>query len=284
MKKILLSLALAAGITCAFAPAAQPAYASGGGYAGSSYRSRVSRQMTLHLGFGDETGLYEGTVNANGLPDGHGRFTAYYRDSDQRWQYEGEFRNGHYVHGRITDIDNTKSWEEGTFTDDELTGYGKMCNSSGTIFEGYFSRDIPLAPERSLNGPVRYSNWEFYVNDVYEDDYFGSEHANGRFVILMMTAKNLRDLYVNSIACPGLVRLWDSRSGRSFKVATDVMKRYYSRYNDTGWMEKRMNPNSITNNVALVFDVPYYVDTGDLKLLLYAGGDSVGQVYTIDIR
>jgi hypothetical protein len=285
MKKLIMGLALAVGVACALAPAIQPVYANGGGHAGSSYRSYVSKQMTLHLVSGDEeTGLYEGTVNADGLPDGHGRLTGYYPGSNERWQYEGEFRNGHYDYGKITDIDNTKAWREGVFIDDELTGYGKLGKSTGKIFEVYFSMGIPLAQERSLSYPVRYSDWEFYINDIYEDDYFGSERANGRFIILRMTAKNLSDLYVNSIARPGIVRLWDSKSGHNFKVATEVMKRYYSKYNDTGWIENYMNPNSTTSNVALVFDVPYYVDNRDLKLLFYVGGESIGQVYTIDIK
>lgn len=303
MKKLLLGIALvalsftAAGMADVYAAPAQSPYKTRtndtsyntappvASHSSSDESGYVSRRMTLHLSYKEADGYYEGQVNSRGLPDGHGRFTTTYTNDTKRWRYEGEFRNGHFEgQGRVTDLDGDKVWREGPFTNDELTGYGKMGKNSREIFEGYFQRDIPLEREYSLQYPVRYSNWEFYINDIYEDNYLGHVRANGKFIILLTKARNLTDLYVYPITTPGLVRLWDRRSGNIYKVATDVMKHYYNDYGNTYWMTERMAPNSTTDTIALTFEVPYYVDNRDLTLMFYAGGDSIAQPYSINIR
>lgn len=303
MKKLLWGMALAAlcftatGLADVYAAPAQSPYKTRSNdtsyntvppatsYSSSDKSGYVSRRMTLHLSYKDANGYYEGQVNSQGLPDGRGRFTTTYTNDTNRWMYEGEFRNGHFEgQGRVTDLDDSKVWREGPFTNDELTGYGKMGKNSRVLFEGYFQRDIPLEREYSLPYPVRYSNWEFYINDIYEDNYLGHVRANGKFIILLTKARNLTNLYVYPITTPGLVRLWDRRSGNIYKVATDVMKHYYNDYGNTNWMTERMDPNSTTGTIALTFEVPYYVDNRDLTLMFYAGGDSIAQPYSINIR
>ncbi len=303
MKKLLLGIALSAlcfvstGLADVYAAPAQSPYKtrtndttynsapSAGSYSEINQTNYVSRRMTLHLSYKDADGLYQGEVNAQGLPDGRGSFTTTYTNDTDRWRYEGEFRNGHFEgQGRVTDLDSTKVWREGTFVNDELTGYGKLGQNSRVIFEGYFQRDIPLEREYSLTYPVRYSNWEFYINDIYEDSYLGHVRANGKFIILLTKARNLTNLYVRPITTPGLVRLWDRRSGNIYKVATDAMRHYYNDYGNTYWMTERMAPNSTTGEIALAFEVPYYVNNRDLTLIFYAGADSIGQPYSINIR
>lgn len=302
MKKLLLGAALAAlcftgmGLADVYAAPAQSPYktrandttynsAPAASYPASGQSNYVSRRMTLHLSYKNADGYYEGEVNSQGLPDGHGRFTTTYTNDTDRWRYEGEFRNGHFEgQGKVTDLDSSKVWHEGSFTNDELTGYGRMGQNARVIFEGYFQRDIPLEREESLPYPVRYCNWEFYISDIYEDDYLGHVRANGKFIILLTKARNLTNLYVHSIAVPGLVRLWDKRSGNVYKVATDAMKHYYKDYGNDYWMTERMAPNSTIDTVALVFEVPYYVDNRDLSLIFYAGAANIGHPYSINIR
>lgn len=300
MKKFLLGMALAAaslglsGLADAYTsptPFPHKTYNDGSyrsappsGYYGSSRRRTVSQRMTLHLSYKDAYGLYEGEVNGNGIPNGRGRFTTTYTNDTDRWMYEGEFRDGHFEgYGRVSDLDESHSWHEGYFTNDELTGHGKLGKDRQTTWEGYFLRDVPLENERPLSYPVRYSNWEFYISDIYEDSYFGNVQAGGRFVILKTKAKNLTNLYVRSVATPGLVRLLDRRNGEFYKVATDAMKRYYNDYGNSRWMGERMAPGD-TDTVLLAFDIPDYVDKDDLSLVFYAGADSVGDTYSIDIR
>lgn len=300
MKKLLLGMALAAAslglgqLADAYAsptPFPHKTYDEGSyrsappsGYFGSSRRKTISQRMTLHLSYKDAYGLYEGEVDGYGIPNGHGRFTTTYTNDTNRWMYEGEFRNGHFEgYGRVTDLDYDHVWREGPFTNDELTGYGKLGKNRNVTWEGYFHRDVPMERERPLSYPVRYINWEFYISDIYEDSYLGNVRANGRFIIMKTQAKNLTNLYVRSVATPGLVRLWDRRNGDFYKVATDAMKRYYNDYGNSRWMGERMAPGD-TDTVLLAFDIPDYVNTDDLTLVFYASGDIPGDTYSIDIR
>ncbi len=296
MKKFLLGMALAAATfgTAALAdaypgPAPVPhrSYDAtySGDYSGYNPSNYVSRRMTLHLSYRDADGLYEGEVNSRGIPDGHGRFTTTYADDANRWRYEGEFRDGHFEgHGRISDLDTNRAWHEGNFTNDELTGYGTLGQNGRVIWEGYFLKDIPLEDERPLPNPVRYVNWEFSISDIYEDSRLGNTRADGRYIIVLTKVRNLTNLYVRSIASPGLVRLWDKRNGNTYKVDTDAMKRYYREYGSAYWMTDRMPPYGRLDTVALAFDIPDYVDNDDLALVFYAGSATIGYPYSINIR
>ena len=79
--------------------------------------------ITLHLSFGDIAGLYEGETNAEGLPDGQGRFS-WKTGNDVSVDYEGAFQNGHFF-GQGKMSWSTGHYEEGNYVDDDLNGYGK---------------------------------------------------------------------------------------------------------------------------------------------------------------
>ncbi len=301
MKKFLLGMALAA--ACFGAGNLADAYTSPtpfphkvyndtyrntptSGYYGPSRSNYVSRSMTLHLSYRDADGFYEGEVNSRGLPDGQGRFTTNYQnDNVHRWCYEGQFRDGHFEgQGRFSDLDQSRAWHEGVFTNDELTGYGKLGQGGRVIWEGYFHRDMPLETERSLPYPVRYYDWDFYISDIYEDSYLGNVRANGKFIILKTSARNITNQYARSIASSGLVRLWDRRNGTVYRLAADAMRRYYNDYGSARWMTDRMAPATAVENVVLVFDVPSYVDNSDLTLIFYGGGTTTAHPYSIHIQ
>ncbi len=302
MKKFLLGLALAAAslgagnLADAYAsptPFPHKVYNDTGyrsappsGYYGPSRSNYVSRRMTLHLSYMDADGYYEGEVNSSGLPNGRGRFTTYYpNDTVHRWQYEGQFRNGHFEgQGRFSDLDQSRAWHEGIFTNDELTGYGKLGQNGKVIWEGYFHRDMPMETERSLPYPARYYDWDFYISDIYEDSYLGDVRANGKFIIFKTSARNITNQYAKSIAAPGLVRLLDRRSGTVYRIAADAMRSYYDDIGSARWMTDRMAPATAVEDVVLAFDVPYYVDNSDLTLIFYGGGTTIANPYSINIR
>lgn len=60
------------------------------------------KELTLDLVGGQRTGIYVGDVNEQGLPDGNGKFTTE-NSNGEKYTYEGEFSNGHYVGiGKLT--------------------------------------------------------------------------------------------------------------------------------------------------------------------------------------
>lgn len=48
--------------------------------------------MTLHLSYGDQTGVYSGDMK-DGIPDGQGKFTSK-NDEGESWTYTGTFKAG----------------------------------------------------------------------------------------------------------------------------------------------------------------------------------------------
>ncbi len=299
MKKLLLAMTLAAcfgaaGFADAYTPAPPPQrnYPNHSSYYGAppagSYGSRsnyVSRRMTLHLSYREADGFYEGEVNSRGIPDGQGRFTCTYVNDSHRWRYEGQFRDGHFEgQGRFSDLDQTRIWKDGIYTNDELTGYGKLGQGSQVLWEGYFHRDIPLQNERTLTYPVRYYYWDFYISDIYEDNYLGNVRANGKFIIFKTTIRNISNDTVRSVIEPGRVRLWDRRNGTVYRLSYDAMRSYYNNYGNARWMTDNMAPGASLDSVALAFDVPDYVDNDDLTLIFYGGGTTIGHPYSIRVQ
>ena len=76
------------------------------------------QEMTLNLSFGDRTGIYNGEVNEEGLPEGQGSFTTSNESGDE-WTYTGTFVNGHFEgEGETTWASGGK--EIGTYHNDEI--------------------------------------------------------------------------------------------------------------------------------------------------------------------
>lgn len=75
-------------------------------------------EMTLQFSFGERTGIYNGEVDDNGIPNGSGTFTTTNSEGIQ-WTYTGQFVNGHM------EGEGSTSWEDGRtevgiYIDDEL--------------------------------------------------------------------------------------------------------------------------------------------------------------------
>ena len=75
-------------------------------------------EMTPHLSYGDRTGIYNGDVNDEGIPDGQGTFETT-NSSGSKWTYTGSFKNGHFEgEGEIAWASGQK--EIGVYHDDEI--------------------------------------------------------------------------------------------------------------------------------------------------------------------
>lgn len=75
-------------------------------------------EMTLSLSFGEKTGIYNGEVNEEGLPDGNGTFTSKNSEGVE-WVYTGQFVDGHFEGEGETTWENGDR-EAGVYHDDIL--------------------------------------------------------------------------------------------------------------------------------------------------------------------
>ncbi|WP_435892015.1 hypothetical protein, partial [Klebsiella pneumoniae] len=63
------------------------------------------KEITLHLSYGDRTGIYSGDMK-EGIPHGQGTFTSE-NEEGIKWTYEGEFKEGHF------DGEGKTTWKDG---------------------------------------------------------------------------------------------------------------------------------------------------------------------------
>lgn len=99
-------------------------------------------EMTLQLSFGERTGIYDGEVDENGIPNGMGTFTTT-NSEGVKWTYRGQFVDGHF------EGEGTTTWEDGS-------------REVGT----YHNDDIQ--PEPKENIPKMYKNPEEYRDHYFE--------------------------------------------------------------------------------------------------------------------
>lgn len=102
----------------------------------------VEKNMTISFDFGNREGIYTGTVNSNGLPDGFGKFQNI-SDSGNDWIYYGEWNNGHLDGNGITQW--SKYSHIGLYEMDYMEGSGMYCFDDGSIFCGEFNKSEPVA-------------------------------------------------------------------------------------------------------------------------------------------
>lgn len=96
-------------------------------------------QMTISFYFGDRAGIYSGSINETGLPDGQGSFHC---DSlENNWIYDGEWSNGHFNGYGTTKWDSGQEYE-GEFSNDYQNGHGTLLLENGTRCEGSFVAGI----------------------------------------------------------------------------------------------------------------------------------------------
>ncbi len=286
MKKLILSLALAAGVACAFTPAVQPVYANGGGYAGSSYKDYVSQYITLYLWGRSYYGYYEGEVNASGLPNGQGRFTSTTTDTKEPWIYEGSFRNGHLEGEGATTWPDDGYRREGYYTNDEINTHGRFIDlkRNKVLFDCQMLRDMPLYEECSMHRPVSYYKHQLTISDAYVDSRLGYTQARGQYVIVLVDMKNVSRERAGSLTGGKWLKLWDKTNDKVYDMDISTMKRYYGSYNDTAWINKNLEPGESTGEVAIVFDVDRNFDEDNCSFVIYGGFKFAAQPVKLDIR
>lgn len=95
-----------------------------------------NEQITINFAFGTRTGTYSGTLNADGLPDGFGKFVSK-NAMGAAWEYEGDWKAGHWE-GFGTSIWSSGLVYTGEFQNDSETGQGTLTLASGEKYIGSF--------------------------------------------------------------------------------------------------------------------------------------------------
>lgn len=167
--------------------------------------------MSISFDFGLRSGIYTGTLNSNGLPDGFGKFENI-SDSGNNWIYYGEWTDGHFNGNGIT------RWDEyshiGLYNMDYMEGPGMYSYNDGSVFCGefnnseavksYIPNDIPEINNNNLPNEADESNktttntitdkysWE-YLSSIYPyatyDDIKSSKYPD-QYVILSATIES----------------------------------------------------------------------------------------------
>ena len=122
-------------------------------------------EMTIEFYFGARTGIYNGDVNEEGLPDGYGSFTTT-NSEGMEYTYEGDWVNGHWDGNGVETWDNGQSYV-GEFADDAKTGKGILTLSDGTVYDGNFVEDAFCG-----DGVIRYTDGT-YLEGTFADDSNG---------------------------------------------------------------------------------------------------------------
>lgn len=167
--------------------------------------------MSISFDFGLRSGIYTGTLNSNGLPDGFGKFENI-SDSGNNWIYYGEWTDGHFNGNGIT------RWDEyshiGLYNMDYMEGPGMYSYNDGSVFCGEFNKseavksyipsDIPEINNNNLSNETVESNktttntitnkysWE-YLSSIYPyatyDDIKSGKYPD-QYVILSATIES----------------------------------------------------------------------------------------------
>lgn len=138
-----------------------------------------NERITIEFTFGTRTGTYSGTLDENGLPDGHGIFTSV-NTNGEGWVYDGDWKAGHW-NGMGTTTWYDGQTYTGEFKNDAECGHGVLTYSDGAYFEGEF-QDGQNAEgtfcsaagyeyAASLEDGQVIKTIEVYGSDLFEDVY-----------------------------------------------------------------------------------------------------------------
>ncbi|WP_230268241.1 hypothetical protein [Allobaculum fili] len=126
-------------------------------------------EMTLHLSYGDRTGVYSGDMK-DGIPDGQGKFTSK-NDEGESWTYTGTFKDGHFE-GDGETVWKSGGREVGTYENDVLVPMeGDELNGLFTKTEDYVDHCIKMkaqcftSPEKDEDG-----NYIVQAHPIIDDE------------------------------------------------------------------------------------------------------------------
>lgn len=221
-------------------------------------RTAFEGQLSLDFYFGQRSGTYSGEVNENGLPDGHGTFTASNADGTS-WTYDGDWINGHFNGpGKTTWVG--RSSESGTYADDYLVGEGIVCYPDGSVFVGEFDGSGSATGTIAIDGVTYQAR-----KDNGPDLYVGSLAA------LTPSSEVDEALYPFQGTWVSTGSGGDGPTGMSFNG--DIAYLVYDRRNDSGKLER-----SVSNYRC------YFNADGVLVLADEYGTEQYSMVHTDDLN
>lgn len=247
----------------------------------ASEANKRRQEITLHLKFGDRTGVYEGEKNAAGLPHGQGRFSSKNQQGMQ-WLYEGAFRDGHFYGQGKTSWANGK-WEEGTYVNDGLNGYGKTFDPvSGSSYEGNFVYGSPMLNAVRMGQIMEFGDWAYMAEKVQTGMTAGNVVANGKYVCVYVSAKNL-STFARQLGANNFFVLFDRTNGSIYPydgnaMGSLVQAMISSRIQNPAWYLININPGVEVQNIPFIFDVPRETPISNLLLLPNQGFGKVAPI------
>ncbi len=129
----------------------------------------VDKEITISFDFGDRIGMYTGTIDKNGLPDGFGMFKTA-NDSGNDWIYYGEWENGHMDGNGITQWDNYSHY--GVYESDYMEGVGMYSMNDGTVQCGEFEKS------NLISSYVQDTNTNETSDLIQAVDIFSADYIN----------------------------------------------------------------------------------------------------------
>lgn len=229
------------------------------------------QEITLHLSFGDRLGRYVGEVNAAGLPDGQGKFT-WMSAKGLLLTYQGAFLNGHF-HGQGKTSWANGGYEEGSYVDDRLHGYGKSFDpiESKANYEGNFSYGIPMLNPVQTGQTVEFKDWAYAVVGAETRSMIGNDIADGKYVIVYVTAKNL-SAFTRQIGMSMPFMLFDRASGKDYTADAKYINPMWREMvahgiSDPAYFLMDIAPGAEMQNIPFAFDVPKETRLENLYLL-----------------
>lgn len=242
------------------------------------------QEFTLHMiGVGDRTGTYEGERNAAELPHGKGKFSTK-NPQGVPWYYEGEFRNGHF-YGQGKQVWPTiGQMEQGSFVDDRLHGYGKRSNpnNSQVNYEGNFVYGSPMLGSVHMGQIMEFGDWAYTAVKVQTGTTAGNVVANGKYVCVYVSAKNL-STFARQIGANNFFVLFDRTNGSIYPYDGNAMGSLVQAMITSGrqnpaWFLTTINPGITVEGIPFLFDVPQETPVGNLLLLPKQGFGKVAPI------
>lgn len=237
---------------------------------GGGPKKVTDQKVTLNLVYGDRDGFYTGEVNEQNIPNGKGKFVN--GKEDNKWVYEGDFKNGHFEGNGKTTWPNGQE-EIGTYSNDMLNGQGKKTlvalNGQKDTYEGNFVAGSPVKEGTAAwNEDVSFADWKYRVTGVTTQSSAGNRQAGGQYVVVTLDETN----NANAQRQPGADNffvLFDKTNGKVYNMDLEapLQIRLANKTFNTPWIWEQVNPGITAQGIIFVFDVPKDIDLGNLWLL-----------------
>ena len=256
--------------------------------------------MTLHLSFGDMEGLYDGELNAEGLPNGQGRFSWETGDGVPI-TYEGAFRNGHF-HGQGKMSWSNGHYEEGNYVNDDLNGYGKKYDSRQPElnYEGNFLHGWPMLDAVNMGESVTFDEWSYTATrlektkridlgtpptPIVRQGHVDDTVQDGNNVIVYINAKNSMP-YTRQLGVSLYFGLFNRTNGEIYPFDIHTMIRLFRTMTENGisnpvWGLMDIPGNTEVQSIPFLFNVPKETKIEDLLLFPSQG---MGKVAPIQLQ